>query len=914
MSVPRPKPRRRRAAPDDRLLTTRALGRVLIAGCLIAAAWLALPHEPHVDIGAVAAAAGASLLYGIVLLALPPRRIPPRGLQALIALVTTNVTVGIYFAGTPGTGLELFYLWATPYAWFFFSRRHALLQTAWAAVAYATALTLQDLTAETSWEERLRELPARWLVVIGTLAIVGVLVQRLSEVMRERDARFRRGFEDSPFGMSLVGTDLRYLEVNDALCAMLGRSRDELLRLGIEDVSHPDDREITERVTRNGVGGGPARQCYEKRYVRPDGEVVLVSVNTSVVRDAAGNPLYFFSQAEDITRRRRDERELASRAEQQDAVARLGLAALRETDVTAFMREVVDTVAQTLDVELCKVLVTSEDGTALRMVAGVGWDHELVRGTQLPADHTSHVGHTLRSTRPVVVADLAEATGFTPSELLVSRGVVSGLAVTIHGREEPCGVLAVHTRQPRAFSADDVNFVQAAANILSTAIERHRDVQRHRHAALHDSLTGLPNRALAIDRIRHALRRRGPQTGTVAVLALDLDRFKLINDSLGHPVGDELLVALAPRLREAVRAGDTVARFGGDEFVIVCDALARPDEAVAVAERLMRAVSEPVRTASVEHFIGASIGIAVAGGERDTAESLLRDADAAMYRVKDRGGHGYELFDDEMRDQVLYRVRTERGLRRALDRGELRVHYQPVIDVRTGVPVSVEALVRWEHPDRGLVPPGEFIEIAEESGLIAELGGQVLEEAAAQVAEWQRRYGIPLGLAVNVSGHQLARVEFAEHVAAIARRSGIAPGTLGLEITETVLIEEAESTKAVLARLRASGVRLILDDFGTGYSALGYLKRFALDGLKIDRSFVEGLGADGSQATIVEAVIRMAQGLRLDVVAEGVETPAQLAELRRLGCGKAQGYLFARPAAPGAMEELLAERLGAVPA
>jgi diguanylate cyclase (GGDEF)-like protein/PAS domain S-box-containing protein len=895
---------------------TRALAFVLLAGCAVAAAWLALPHDHDVRPAAVAAGGGASLLCAALLLVLPSRLLPDRALKVTLAMVTANVSVSICFAGAPGTGLELFYLWATPYAWYFFSCRHAVLQTAWAASAYAAALTLQQALAGGGWPEAARELPGRWLVMVGTLAIVGVLVRRLAVWMREREARFRRGFGDSPFGMALVGTDLRYREVNDALCEIHGRSREQLLATTIEDVTHPGDRAITDAVMRNSLRGGPTRQSYEKRYVRPDGGVVLVSVHTSVVRDEGGEPLYFFSQVEDITERRRNEEELSRRADQQQAVARLGHAALRETDLAALMSEVVTTVSATLDVELCKVLEVGSDDAGLRLIAGVGWAQELSRGAALPADQTSHVGFTLISERPVVVIDLATETRFAPSDLLRARGVVSGLAVAIHGREAPFGVLAAHTARSRAFSDDDVNFVQAVANVLSTAVERHRYDERHRRAALHDALTGLANRTLAVDRIGHALRRRAGEHDTVAVLALDLDRFKLINDSLGHAAGDELLVALAARLRNAVRPSDTVARFGGDEFVVVCDGLEGPEAAVAVAERLSRAISEPVALRSGEHFIGASIGIALAcGGDRETPDSLLRDADAAMYRVKERGGGDrYELFDEHMRDQVLRRVRTESDLRRALEGDELRVHYQPIVDVETGRPLSVEALVRWEHPQRGLIPPSEFIGIAEDTGLIADLGLRVLDVAAAQVAEWQRRFGIPLGLAVNVSGRQLARGEFPAHVAAIVARSGLAPGTLALEITESVLIEEADGTMAVLAQLREHGMRLILDDFGTGYSSLAYLKRFALHGLKIDRSFIDGLGTEDDDLTIVEAVIRMAHSLGLDVVAEGVETEAQLSQLRRLGCPNAQGYLFARPLPPAEMGALLGERLAVVAA
>jgi diguanylate cyclase (GGDEF)-like protein len=425
-------------------------------------------------------------------------------------------------------------------------------------------------------------------------------------------------------------------------------------------------------------------------------------------------------------------------------------------------------------------------------------------------------------------------------------------------------------------------------------------------------LTGLPNRTLALDRIDQALRRR--DAGTVAVLALDVDRFKLVNDSLGHAAGDELLIALSTRVRDVLRPGDTVARFGGDEFIVVCDGVDGPQGAIAIAERLARAIAEPLLLGSGVHFVSASIGIAVGGRPDDTPESLLRDADAAMYRVKESGRGGYELFDEHLREQVLNRVRIEGKLRGALERDELRVQYQPIVDARSGRPVSVEALVRWQHPDRGLIPPSEFIPVAEETGLIAELGRWVLGEACSQVAAWQREFGVPLGLAVNVSGRQLARPGFAAEVARIAERSGLIAGTLGLEITESVLIEEADAPMAALAQLRQHGLRLSLDDFGTGYSSLSYLKRFPLDSLKLDRSFIRGLGSGEEDRAIVEAVVTMARTLGLDVVAEGVETERQLAEVRALECPFAQGYLFARPLPPAAMTDLLSDRLTAMPA
>jgi diguanylate cyclase (GGDEF)-like protein len=481
------------------------------------------------------------------------------------------------------------------------------------------------------------------------------------------------------------------------------------------------------------------------------------------------------------------------------------------------------------------------------------------------------------------------------------------LAVVVEGRGHPFGVLSAHSTRRRRFSVDDVSFLQAVADVISTAAERHRADEATRHAALHDELTGLPNRRLALDRIGQALRRRGLTSESVAVMMIDLDRFKVINDSLGHTTGDELLLALAPRLQAAMRPYDTVARLGGDEFVVVCEGLKGPLGVGAVAERIARAISEPVTVFAREHLISASVGIAVADHPDATPESLLRDADAALYRAKERGRGRYELFDKPMRENVMRRMQVETELRRALENSELRVYYQPLVDLSARRPVGMEALVRWQHPERGLIAPGEFIPVAEESGLIADLGLWVLRASCRQVAEWQRDYGVPLGVCVNVSGSQIAQPAFAGQVSEIVSATGLAPHTLGLEITESVLIEEADAPITVLTDLRELDIRLVLDDFGTGYSSLSYLQRFALDGLKIDRSFVQALGSNGNGPPIAEAIVAMAHTLGLGVVAEGVETEQQATLLRKLGCTLGQGFLFAKPMPAERMASYLTE-------
>jgi len=383
-----------------------------------------------------------------------------------------------------------------------------------------------------------------------------------------------------------------------------------------------------------------------------------------------------------------------------------------------------------------------------------------------------------------------------------------------------------------------------------------------------------------------------------AVLFLDIDRLKWVNDSLGHAAGDQLLVDVAGRLQGVLRPGDTVARFGGDEFVVLCDDLSHPGEAVYVAERLREALATPFHLGGREICLTASIGIALAStSTHDTPDALLRDADAAMYRAKERGRDRVELFDDHMRSRAMARLETESTLRRAIDQGQLRVHYQPVIELATGRATGLEALVRWQHPERGLVPPSEFISVAEETGLIVGLGAFVLTEACTQVARWNGRCPDrpPLTVSVNLSAHQLHTRGLRELVAEVLQQTRLQPELLCLEITETALVEDADISRAALDSLKDLGVTLAVDDFGTGYSSLLYLRRFAVDVLKIDRSFVVGLGTSAEDTAIVSGVVGLAQALGLQAVAEGVETPEQVVLLKGLGCALAQGYHWSEP-------------------
>ncbi|HEU0012286.1 MAG TPA: EAL domain-containing protein [Longimicrobium sp.] len=433
--------------------------------------------------------------------------------------------------------------------------------------------------------------------------------------------------------------------------------------------------------------------------------------------------------------------------------------------------------------------------------------------------------------------------------------------------------------------------------------------ERLRHEALHDALTGLPNRRCFMDRLSGALqrerRRRGPG---FAVLFMDLDRFKLVNDGLGHHVGDQLLVAVAGRLRGCLRDADTVARLGGDEFAVLVDGASCADAALRTAEGIQRELSPAIGLGGYEVFTTASIGIALGTPSPEQPELLLRNADIAMYRAKARGAGRCEVFDRELHALTLARLQLDTDLRRAVERGALGVHYQPIVALDSGRMAAVEALARWNHPVRGWVPPDEFIRCAEESGLIVQVGAHVLAEACRSLAAWGRDLpaAAALGVSVNLSVKQLAQADLVEQVRRTLEGSGMEPGRLRLEVTESVLVENPAAAAATLGRLKELGLRVLMDDFGTGWSSLSALHRLPVDGLKVDRSFVAAMGRDGRAGELVASVVALAHALGLEVVAEGIERPDQLAGLRALGCDAAQGFLFSPAIDADAFARLLA--------
>lgn len=431
---------------------------------------------------------------------------------------------------------------------------------------------------------------------------------------------------------------------------------------------------------------------------------------------------------------------------------------------------------------------------------------------------------------------------------------------------------------------------------------------RWQHDAFHDELTGLPNRASLIDRLGLSiLRTRCPGDYSFAVLFLDVDRFQVINDSLGHLTGDQLIIAIARRLKADLRSGTTIARFGGDEFAILLDDVQGISDATRVAERIQKILAAPFNFGGQEVFLTASIGIALEGAAGERPEDVLNNADMAMYRAKARGKACYERFDVGMRASAVARLQLESNLRRAAEREEFRLYFQPIVSLEDGVVTGAEALLRWQHPERGLITPAEFIPLAEETGLIVPIGEWVLRTACAQARAWHAAGHSDLRVTVNFSARQFELPNLPELIRTVLKETGLAASALELEITESIAMEDVDFSREILTELRADGIHISIDDFGTGSSSLRYLKRFPIDVLKIDQTFVRDLTSDISDAAITAAMITMAHSLELKVIAEGVETEEQLKFLRSRRCNEIQGYLFSRPVPAEAFTKVLQE-------
>jgi diguanylate cyclase (GGDEF)-like protein/PAS domain S-box-containing protein len=636
-----------------------------------------------------------------------------------------------------------------------------------------------------------------------------------------------------------------------------------------------------------------------------DGEVIPLHLAATPIHEAGGGVTGTVAVIVDVRDRVEAERAAHARAAQMTAVAAVGELAVVQTSLSALLDGALRHALDALGAEVGSILLL--DGDELRLDASVGLPDELRGVHRVGLGPASMAGFTLDQDDPTIVRDLAHEQRFVPPPRLLEAGVVSGATAVMHVEGRAAGVLSVYTRTPRTFDVDDVNVLRSIANVLGHAIERDQVHQQLSRMAITDALTGLPNRVLFVDRLEHALAHL--DRTVVAVAFGDLDGFKDVNDALGHAAGDALLCAAAQRLADHVREGDTVARFGGDEFAVLFESVSGPEEAAAIAQDLARTVaSEPLSASDREVHVTISMGVVVASHDDDPA-TLLRDADAAMYRAKSAGRGHVELFDEGLRTSVLARLELTNDLIEGIGAGQLVVHYQPEVRLG-GEDVWAEALVRWQHPTRGLLMPGDFIDLAEDTGLIVPVGEQVLVAALEQMARWAALGPdrAPSAVSVNLSARQLVDGDVVEVTRGLLQSLGLDPATLWFELTETAILHDPDRALAVLNELKALGVGLAIDDFGTGYSSLSYARMFPVDAFKIDRSFISGMTTDPRDEGIVRATISLARSFGILSVAEGVETEDELAELTHLGCDFAQGYLVCRPGPPEAIEDWVQRR------
>jgi len=688
-----------------------------------------------------------------------------------------------------------------------------------------------------------------------------------------------------------VDPDGRIAEVNDLFVANSGFVRAELVGRPLDTVGQPADLEHAWRpgpLVWNGevaIDGRNGRRQW-RRTVVP-------------MFDAGGTIERYICIDIDITERKEFERAILENARRQTLIAELGRQALADQDLDALYREAAEAAARGLAAPAAALFEAGpehgpEGGmVSLRAASGslaaASGERLEVAGALLPAQAPD------APLRPWFAA------------LARQYGLASGLDAAIGAPERPVGAIGVYDSAARTFNADDVNFLRGIANILAAALERRDAQKRLTYLAQYDALTNLPNRRHLSVGLEQALLRAAAQGQRAAVMFIDLDRFKNVNDMLGHAVGDQLLVQAAKRLQACARAGDLVARLGGDEFALVLPSLDDGDAVAAgLAERIIHSLAQPFYLQGQQLFVSASVGIANYPEHGDDAETLLKSADTAMYGAKNDGRNTYQFFAPAMHENAAQRLQTETQLRLALERGEFLLHYQPKLNLAAGTVCGFEALLRWNHPQRGLVPPLEFVSILEDTGLILPVGEWVIGEVCRQLKAWEAA-GRPLvPVAINLSARQLQQDDLAGAIERIVLQAGVAPTLLEFELTESMLMTNPEAAVEILSRIKALGMRLSVDDFGTGYSSLAYLKRFPLDALKIDRTFVRDLPHDSDDAAITKAVIRLAHSLSLKVVAEGVENIEQIRELEEYGCDEIQGYYLSRPVAPDAAIALLA--------
>ncbi len=723
-------------------------------------------------------------------------------------------------------------------------------------------------------------------------------LRRSEAELLEAHRRTQELIEALPNPIYFKGTDGRYLGVNKAWEAFFGVPREEFIGKTVYDL-YPNDPAIADRLHAmdQELWSRLGEQEYEAEITTPDGRRHNTIYYKATYANRDGSVEGLIGTIVDITERKRTERLHTL----QYAMTRV--LAEAETSEEA-MPQLLQTVCEHLDFVCGARWLYDGKDLVLRCQETWGVDEAPVQGfiaqikpasVALDSDLPGFVRRAYTSGEAVWIEDAASDRNFTRRDWTAQAGLHCALAFPILVGSDMMGVMEFFGNEVRERDERLLDLAQALGSQVGQFMTRKEAEKALKFVASHDALTEIPNRMVFHQRLEQALAQSRRQNRALGLMFIDLDRFKVINDLLGHDAGDELLREVAQRLRASLRASDTVARFGGDEFVVLAEGLPDPVHVGVIARKLLQAIAAPMTLAEREVNVTASIGVCTFPEDGADAATLLKNADLAMYRAKEQGKNTFQYYSAQLAGLSADRLALESGLRRAIESGQLMLHYQPAFDLASGRLSGAEALVRWQHPELGLVAPARFVPIAEESGLIEDMGKWVLKTVCAQLRAW-RDQGLALPrVSINISPRQFIRSDLARAIERQTREAGLDPRVLEIEVTEGTVMKEPERMAEILARIKAMGVSVAIDDFGTGYSSLAYLKRFPIDRLKVDRSFISGLPADSEDAAITRSIIAMAHSLRLKVIAEGVETEAQLEFLREHGCDEMQGYLRGRP-------------------
>lgn len=687
-----------------------------------------------------------------------------------------------------------------------------------------------------------------------------ILRQRKACELAESEEKFRITFDQAPVGIAHVDLNGRILLVNRRLCSILGYADGELLDRSFEDFCEGQHGTAHREYVKDLIAGDMAYSAVELSLVHKEGTTIWVHLTVSALREPSGKPRYFVYVVKDISERRRAEENLRLAATVFDCSTEAIVIADAQANIVKVNRAFTEITGYAEEMAI---------GNNPRLLSSGIHDEAFYKGMWATLTTLGQWQGEISNRR--------KNGEIYPSWLTIST--------VKDGNGEIC------------------NYVGLAADLTTRKVAE----ERLSFLANHDPLTGLPNRTLLGDRLQHAIALANRQETEMALLFLDLDRFKNINDTLGHDMGDLLLQRVGERLCEHVRKCDTLARWGGDEFIMLLETIRRRENAAVVAHRVLQMFAEPFEVTGYEIFVTASIGISLFPKDGGNPQTLLKNADTAMYCVKESGRNNFQFFTPEMNTTAQERFRTESDLRRALTQNELVLYYQPQLEIATGKVVGVEALLRWQHPSRGMISPNQFIPLAEETGLIIPIGEWVIRAACEQNRRWQEAGLRELRMAVNLSRVQLNDHHLAETVSQILRETNLQPEFLEMEITESVMMQNLQNGISILQELDALGIHIAMDDFGTGYSSLCHLRSLPIGTIKIHQSLIRDLPAATDDLAIASAIISLAHNLRLQVVAEGVEREEQLAFLRHQACDKAQGFLFCKPMPAAELEKVLTQ-------